>query len=172
MTSPGRTLVAGVDPEVVAAAVLACPAVAGLSGGPFGSAATYLPGRRVRGVVVRETGSGGLPDVAVHVVARFGTPMTEVAGQVRAAVSAAAPGSRTDVHVDDVALPGEEVPALPGEEVLALPGEEVPADDQVDGASPRAPRESDGGSPSAGHAELPGFVDSIVEDDDVRESQP
>lgn len=109
MTSPGRALVAGVDPAVVAAAVLACPAVAALSGGPAGSAATYLPGRRVRGVVVREAVHGGPPDVAVHVVALFGTPIAEVAGQVRAATSATAPGSRTDVHVDDVLLPGQAV---------------------------------------------------------------
>jgi len=110
VTTPGRTLVAGVDPEVVAAAVLACPAVARLSGGAFGAAATYLPGRRVTGVVVREDAAGGLADLAVHVVAHYGTPMTEVAGQVRAAVAAAAPGARTDVHVDDVALPGDPEP--------------------------------------------------------------
>jgi hypothetical protein len=30
--------------EPVAAAVLACPAVARLSGGPFGTVGTYLPG--------------------------------------------------------------------------------------------------------------------------------
>ena len=36
--------------EAVAAAVLAHPGVARLSGGPFGTIASYLPGRRVIGV--------------------------------------------------------------------------------------------------------------------------
>ena len=35
--------------EAVAAAVLAHPGVAPLSGGPFGTIASYLPGRRVVG---------------------------------------------------------------------------------------------------------------------------
>ncbi|WP_157519408.1 Asp23/Gls24 family envelope stress response protein [Modestobacter sp. Leaf380] len=113
MTVPGRALVGGVDPRVVAAAVLACPGVVRLSGGPFGSAATYLPGDRVTGVVVRET--DGPPDVAVHVVSLYGVPVADVAGQVRTAVTAAAPGSRVDVHVDDVdhAAPPVEDPVPP-----------------------------------------------------------
>lgn len=93
--------VAGVDPRAVAGSVLACAGVVRLSGGPFGAAGTYLPGGRVTGVVVREAGAGA-PDVAVHVVALVGTPVAEVAAQVRGAVAGAAPGSRVDVHVEDV----------------------------------------------------------------------
>ncbi|SDN79408.1 hypothetical protein SAMN05660199_00696 [Klenkia soli] len=102
MTSPGRALVAGVDPQVVAAAVLACPAVVRLSGGPFGAAGTYLPGGRVTGVVVREVAGGGAPDVAVHLVVRAGVPVAEAAEQVRTALVVVVPGSRVDVHLEDV----------------------------------------------------------------------
>jgi uncharacterized alkaline shock family protein YloU len=107
VTSAGGTAgtptgtVAGVDPRAVAGSVLACAGVVRLSGGPYGGAGTYLPGGRVTGVVVREAGAGA-PDVAVHVVALAGTPVAEVAAQVRSAVAAAAPGSRVDVHVEDV----------------------------------------------------------------------
>lgn len=111
MSTPERALVAGVDPSAVATAVLGCPSVAGLSGGPFGGVATYLPGRRVQGVVVRESDDGGLPDITVHVVMRFGVSVAEVAGEVRTAVAAAAPGCRTDVHIADVVLPGGAPPA-------------------------------------------------------------
>ncbi|SDF85407.1 Asp23/Gls24 family envelope stress response protein [Klenkia brasiliensis] len=102
MTGPDGALVAGVDPRVLAAAVLACPGVVRLSGGPFGAVGTYLPGERVTGVVVREVAAGGPPDVAVHLVSRTGVPVAEVAGQVRTALAAAAPGSRVDVRVEDV----------------------------------------------------------------------
>src|SRR5881398_3708720 len=36
----------GVDVDAVAAAVQACPDVAGLDGGKFGEVASYLPGRK------------------------------------------------------------------------------------------------------------------------------
>lgn len=78
--------------DQVAAAVTACPAVAGLADGAL---ATYLPGRTVAGVAVR----AGSAEVAV--VARL-SPMADVAGQVRAAISAVAPGLRVDVHIVDV----------------------------------------------------------------------
>ena len=51
--------------EPVAAAVLACPASAGLSAGPFGTVGTYLPGRRVTGVQITDT------EVTVRLVARL-----------------------------------------------------------------------------------------------------
>ncbi len=66
-----------VDPDTVAALVGSCPAVAGLSGGPFGAAATYLPGRKVPGVQITPTA------VEVHVVARNGVPVPVLASQVR-----------------------------------------------------------------------------------------
>ena len=85
-----------VDPDVLAALVLACPAVAGLSGGPFGAAATYLPGRTVPGVRIS-------PDnVEVHVVARYGPTVGELAGQVRAALAGVVLGRRVDIVVEDL----------------------------------------------------------------------
>lgn len=97
--SPGRLY--DVDPDTVAARVLACPAVAGLSGGPLGTAATYLPGRRVAGVQIT-------PDaVRVHVVGRYGIPVTELAGQIRRALTGQIPGRTLDIVVEDLAGPEE-----------------------------------------------------------------
>lgn len=83
--------------ERVATAVAGCPSVARLAEGP---AATYLPGRTVRGVAVREDA------LRVAVVAEYGTPLAEVARQVRAAVAGLTPGLRVDVSIDDIVAPG------------------------------------------------------------------
>ena len=91
--------------EIIAAAVLAVPAVADLHGGSFGKVATYLPGRSVTGVRIR-------PDVTdIHVVLLWGAPVLAAAEQVRAAVMPLVEGlsSRVDVTVDDVIDPN---PAL------------------------------------------------------------
>ena len=87
------------DPEVVAAAVRGCPAVADLSGGVRGDAVTYLPGRRVLGVRIDDA------TVTVHVVGRFGPTMVEIAGEVVAAVAPQAQGRRVDVVIDDLTPP-------------------------------------------------------------------
>lgn len=79
--------------DAIAAAVTACPGVAGLAAGPV---ATYLPGRIVAGVAVRD---GALQ---VAVIARYGQPLAETAEQVRAAASRVAPGRRVDVAVEDI----------------------------------------------------------------------
>src|SRR5580693_1246789 len=50
--TPGLAVIDGVDVDAVAAAVTGCEGVATLDGGPFGEVASYLPGRRVTGVVV------------------------------------------------------------------------------------------------------------------------
>lgn len=108
MTTPdpaSPSLVAGIDVDVVAAAVRACPAVADLSGGLLGSVGTYLPGRRVPGIVVRERDGGSPPALDVHVVARFGPAMAEVESQVRAALLMAAPNSPVDLVIDDIEIP-------------------------------------------------------------------
>ncbi len=105
MTSPAApALVDGVDVDRVAAAVVACPAVARLTAGGTG-AGSYLPGRRVAGVAVRPAPGGGPARVAVHVVARAGVPVREVADQVRTAVAPLAPGSVVDVAIEDVVDP-------------------------------------------------------------------
>ncbi len=91
-----------VDPDAVAAAALSCPGVASMSGGAVGEVATYLPGRRVVGVRV----GGG--EVEVHIVARWGRPLTEVADAVRQAVGAVTGGMPSSVFVEDIELPSQE----------------------------------------------------------------
>ncbi|KQU36371.1 hypothetical protein HQ325_14070 [Rhodococcus sp. BP-349] len=52
------------EADLIAAAVLAVPGVAGLHSGLFGEAVTLLPGRRIEGVVV------GHESCAVHITVR------------------------------------------------------------------------------------------------------
>lgn len=84
--------------ERVAEAALACPDVLALSGGMVGEVATYLPGRRVTGVRVREA------VVEVHVVARYGPPMNEIGAQVRAALTPFVVDRTVAVTIDDLAV--------------------------------------------------------------------
>lgn len=103
---------AGPVPERVAAAVLAHPGVAGLSSGPYGAVVTYLPGRRVAGVVV---GDGDEPS-RLSVVLRFGAPVEATAADLRRLVAGLTGARRVDVVVTDIALPDEpttDVPAGP-----------------------------------------------------------
>ncbi len=91
----------GLDVRAVAEAVAACPDVAGLSGGVFGEAATYLPGDRVVGV--REDTDG----IEIRIVARWGRPLPQIAEQVRKAVRAYAGGAPVTVAIDDIEIPAE-----------------------------------------------------------------
>jgi|GEM_PF-4441696 len=77
----------------IADAVLRCPDVADLSGGPFGTVATYLPGERFPGVALRED------EVEVSVVVRLGRPIPEIANAVRAAVAPMVGNRRVNVHI-------------------------------------------------------------------------
>jgi hypothetical protein len=89
--------------DLVREAVLAVPGVAGLHGGTFGEAATYLPGRKVEGVRVRP----GLTEV--HIVLAWDVPVQPTADAVRAVVTVVT-GTAVDVVVQDVAAPGEGIP--------------------------------------------------------------
>jgi hypothetical protein len=82
--------------DAIAAAVLACPAVAGLHEGGIRAVATYLPGRRVVGVRVEDR------RVLVSVVLAPGSSVRSLGSQVRSAVAAHAGGREVDVHVADV----------------------------------------------------------------------
>lgn len=62
----------------MADAVLAHRGVARLDGGPFGTIASYLPGRRLDGVRI---GVGDEP-VQLAVVARYGMPLPQVAEEL------------------------------------------------------------------------------------------
>jgi NADH dehydrogenase FAD-containing subunit len=97
-----------VDAERVAAAVERVPTVARLSAGSTGAeVATYLPGRRVRGVRV---GDGS---VEVHVVARWPAVLPEVGEAVRAAAAPLVGGRAVDVVIDDLDVPGLDEPTEP-----------------------------------------------------------
>lgn len=67
--------------EEIAGTVATVPGVAALDGGRFGESTTYLPGRRVAGVVDR----GDL--LTVTVTARAGQPLPALAARIRIAVA-------------------------------------------------------------------------------------
>lgn len=90
------------DLDAVAAAALGCPLIADLTGGRFGEVATYRPGSRLVGVRMDDEG------IELHVVAKWGAPLPEVAEVVRAAVAPYAEGLPVSVFVDDIELPEEE----------------------------------------------------------------
>ena len=107
--SPGTTAGAGpTEPsepakpadlaDVIAAAARSVPGVADLHTGAFGEAATYLPGRRVNGVQIRD-------DVTeVHLTLTWGAPVLATADEVRRVVSALVT-TRVDITVEDVVGP-------------------------------------------------------------------
>ena len=97
----GPASAAGRTADDVATAVLGVDGVVALHGGPLGGLATYLPGRLVRGVRLTDG------DVEVGVVVRFGTPITELSGRVRAAVGDLVDGA-VIVTVGDVVDEAEE----------------------------------------------------------------
>lgn len=105
--SPDRSRSAARQPEPaeraaeVAAAVLAHPAVERLDAGPFGTVASYLPGRR-RVVGVR-LGVPGEP-VEIAVVALLGNPLPRLAAELGAAVRAVLGPVEVDVTVADVTV--------------------------------------------------------------------
>src|SRR5437867_3788552 len=124
-------VVDGVDLDAVAAAARSCAAVDDLCPGPWGGVVSYLPGRQVAGVRVTHD------HVVISVRGRWGVPVIELAGQVRAAVTGLAGPRRVDVVVADLAEPAAQAPAgVQGEEVTSWtpssPGE-------VSGASSSAP---------------------------------
>jgi len=90
-----------VDPDAVSTAALSCPQVADLSGGLVGEVATYLPGRSVTGVRLTDD------EVEIHIVARWGTNLPDVADAVRRAVKPVTGNLRTSVYVEDIELPDD-----------------------------------------------------------------
>lgn len=99
---PTPAVVAGLDVDRIAAAVQACPLVAGLHPGLHGSVATLLPGRRVPGVRVVEDGSGHVVRLEIAVTAPYGAVLSRVGEQVGAAVAPLAPGVPVDTTVADI----------------------------------------------------------------------
>ena len=101
-------MVDGVDLDAVAAAVRSCPAVDDLCAGAWGGVVSYLPGRQVAGVRVASD------HVVISVRGRWGVPVSEMAGQVRAAVTGLVAPRRVDVVVADLADAEAMKPGLAG----------------------------------------------------------
>jgi hypothetical protein len=97
----------GPDAEAIAEAVRALPSVAALGGGTVTQAATFLPGRHVAGVRI------GPASVEVHVTARYGVPLPDLAAAVRAAAVLHSAGLPVDVAIDDLEVPGLDEPSGP-----------------------------------------------------------
>jgi hypothetical protein len=105
-------VVDGIDVDAVVAAARGCAAVDDLCPGPWGGVVSYLPGREMAGVRVSHD------HVVISVRGRWGVPVSELAGQVRAAVTGLVGPRRVDVVVADLAEPDAQAPAgVPGEEV-------------------------------------------------------
>jgi hypothetical protein len=90
-----------VDAAELAAAVRAHPGVARLDGGPFGTVASFLPGRRrIDGVRI---GVGDEP-VELAVVARPGLPLPRLGAELGAIVRRLCGPVAVDVTISDVEL--------------------------------------------------------------------
>jgi hypothetical protein len=123
-------VVDGVDLDAVAAAARGCAAVDDLCSGSWGGVVSYLPGREVAGVRVTHT------HVVISVRGRWGVPVIELAGQVRAAVTGLAGPRRVDVIVADLAESDAKAPAgVHGEEVTSW---KATSPGEVSGASSSA----------------------------------
>jgi hypothetical protein len=97
---PAPAVIDGVDVDAVAAAVAGCTGVSALDGGRFGEVASYLPGRKVPGVVV---GDGR---VTVQVRSRWGIPAPELAALIAAVLA-----PLTGHHPVDVVIAAIDDPA-------------------------------------------------------------
>lgn len=87
------------DPvDLIAEAIVGVPGVHDLHAGVLGEVATYLPGRRVNGVRMRD------PGCEVHVVLDWGVSIAATSDLVRQAVRAFVSGP-VDVTVEDIAPP-------------------------------------------------------------------
>jgi hypothetical protein len=134
---PEPAVIDGVDVDAVAAAVQACAGVAELNGGQFGEVASYLPARKVPGVVV----SGGR--VRVQIRSRWGIPAPDLAVLITTVLAHLTGGKPVDVVVADIDDPPGTLPS--GE-----PADRRPSEPAAQTGPAVAPR---GGAP--GRSPLP-----------------
>jgi hypothetical protein len=99
---PGPGVVDGIDVAAVAAVVLGCAGVSGLDGGRFGEVASYLPGRQVAGVVVRDG------RVRVQVRSRWAVPAPALAAGITAALAPLTGSRPVDVVIGDIDDPPQD----------------------------------------------------------------
>jgi hypothetical protein len=95
-SAPRSAVIDGIDVDAVAAAVRACPGVSGLDGGPFSGVASYLPGRKVEGIVVRDG------RVIVQIRSRWAVPAPELAAVITAMLAPLTGNRPVDVVIADI----------------------------------------------------------------------
>ena len=104
-------IVDGIDVDAVASAVLACPGVSDLTDGRFGDATSYLPGRRLTGVAVRED------TLRISVRAKWGVTASDLLDQITLAVTPIGSDRRIEVVIAEIDDPPwlavQQPPALP-----------------------------------------------------------
>jgi hypothetical protein len=122
-SGPGSAAVIdGVDVDAVAAAVRGCPGVSGLDGGQFGEVASYLPGRKVEGVVI----SGGR--VTVRVRATWGMEAPVLAALIATVLAPLTAARPVDVVIGDIDdPPGPQFPRVPARAAYADPCPGLPS---------------------------------------------
>lgn len=113
---PAPAVIDGVDVDAVAAAVLGCVGVAGLDNGQFGEVASYLPGRQIPGVMVRDG------RVMVQVRSRWGVPAPELAALIRAVLLPLTGPRPVDIVVADIDDPAAPLGAWPPAATPGAPG--------------------------------------------------
>jgi hypothetical protein len=94
--TPSAALISGVDVGAVAAAVQGCAGVSALDSGRFGEVESYLPGRRVPGVVVRDW------SVLVGVRSRWGVRAADLFAQIASAVAPLIGRRWVEVAIGDI----------------------------------------------------------------------
>ena len=95
-SAPRSAVIDGIDVDAVAAAVRACPGVSGLDSGPFSGVASYLPGRKVDGIVVRDG------RVTVQIRSRWAVPAPELAAVITAMLAPLTGNRPVDVVIADI----------------------------------------------------------------------
>ena len=92
----GTAVIDGVDVVAVATLVRGCAGVSGLDGGRFSEAVSYLPGRKVAGVVVRDG------RVRVQVRAQWAVPAPALAALLSTALVPLTGNRPVDVVIGDI----------------------------------------------------------------------
>ena len=101
---PGSAVIDGIDIDAVAAAVRGCAGVSGLDGGQFGEVASYLPGRKVEGIVV----SGGR--VRVQIRSQWAVPAPELGALIKTVLLPLTGHRPVDVVIADIDDPASTPP--------------------------------------------------------------
>ena len=150
---PDTAIVDGIDVDALATAVRACPGVSDLAGGRFGDATSYLPGRRLTGVAVRED------TIRISVRAAWGVPASDLLVQITLAITPIVSDRRIEVVIAEIDNP----PWLAAQEPVALPaGSGAPALAGVDASAPKANAATSSNDPptaSRAPAQLPPLLE-------------